>query len=90
MKKLLNKCPICGGKLLYADLCQYTNYYVIGKRGMTLKSKKYKSDNGSMEASFIVCENEDFITDCELTVTTPCDSNIEIYQEKGAFYYDEV
>lgn len=50
--KILNKCPICGGKLEYNTLCQYTNVYYVKKNGDLTKQRKRKEDNGPMDCSF--------------------------------------
>lgn len=68
--QLLNKCPICGGKLYEDNLYQYSRLYEIGKSGKVL-SKYKKGDEGSMECSSIRCENEDFYTDYEMNIIEP-------------------
>lgn len=40
--KILNKCPICGGKLEYNMLCQYTNIYGIKRNGDLTERRKRK------------------------------------------------
>lgn len=50
--KILNKCPICGGKLEYNTLCQYTNVYYVEKNGDLTKQRK--EDNGPMDCSFFL------------------------------------
>lgn len=85
---ILNKCPICGAELEYGSYWQFTKYWKIGKQGKLL-SRCIRSDNsGPMEASFITCVNEDFVTDCDLTVTVPDNSGIEITQFNDVFYWD--
>lgn len=88
MANILNKCPICGGKLEQGSLYQYTRYHTIGKSGKVLRKGARREDNGPMEASFIVCVNEDFMTDCEYTVTVPNDSGIEISQHNDILYWE--
>lgn len=87
--KILNKCPICGGKLEYNMLCQYTNIYGIKRNGDLTERRKRKEDAGSMECGFIACTNEDFMTDCDLTVTVPQNSDITILQIHDHYYYEE-
>lgn len=83
----LYKCPICGGKLEYNMLCQYSNVYGIKRNGKLTEQRKRKEDVGSMECGFISCTNGDFLTDCELNVIEPCDSNVKVYYENSSYYY---
>lgn len=89
MIKILNKCPICGGKLEYNMLCQYTNVFGIKRNGDLTEKRKRKEDNGPMECGFISCVNGDFATDCDLTVTVPQNSRIVVFQQSGCYYYKE-
>lgn len=88
-KKVLSKCPICGGKLIYSALYQYSLNYGIKSDGTITKSRK-KEDIGSMECGFIYCANEecDFMTDCELNSLNH--ANIEIVQDNGIYYYEDI
>lgn len=87
--KTLNKCPVCGGKLEYNALYQYSNIYGIKRNGDLTERRKRKEDAGSMECGFIACVNGDFITDCDLIVTVPQHNNITISQIHGCYYYEE-
>lgn len=89
MSRILNKCPICGGKLEYNMLCQYTDVFGIKRNGELTKKRKKTEDNGPMECGFISCINGDFITDCDLSVTVPQNSKITIFQQSGCYYYEE-
>lgn len=86
MEKLLNKCPICGEKLIYSALMQYSLNFQL-KRNGELSSKGKKRDEGSMECGYIYCTNSNcnFITDCDLD----CENhpNIKIYQSGNKYYY---
>jgi hypothetical protein len=42
-----------------------------------------------MECGFIACANEDFMTDCDLTVIVPQNSDITISQIHDRYYYEE-
>lgn len=83
--KILNKCPVCGGKLEYSHLNQYANVYSIKSNG-ELSKRKRKEDIGSMDCGFISCTDCDFVTNCDLE----CEShkNIEILQINDKYYYD--
>ena len=88
--KILNKCPICGGKLEYNMLCQYTNIYGIKRNGDLAKQRKRKEDAGSIECGFISCANGDFLTDCELNVIEPRINKIKAFQDnKDCYCYEE-
>lgn len=88
-KKVLSKCPICGGKLIYSALYQYSLNYGIKSDGTITKSRK-KEDIGSMECGFIYCANEecDFMTDCDLGSTKY--TNIKIFQRGDTYFYEEL
>ena len=63
-------CPICGGKLHICFFHQYEHVYKLLKNGKM--SKHHKNVYcGSTEESYIRCENNDFMTDCELYVIEP-------------------
>lgn len=64
MRAILNKCPICGSRLTYSVLMQYSLDYQIKSNG-ELSKKCRKQDVGSMEYGFIYCESpdRDFKTD---------------------------
>ena len=85
--QLLNKCPICGGKLLEDNLYQYSRVYEIGKSGKTL-SKYKKVEVGPMECAQIYCVNEDFITDYELNVVLPSEFEGNVFAKNGKYYLD--
>lgn len=90
MSKILNKCPICGGKLIYSQLMQYSNIYSIKINGTLSKNRIRKEDNGPMECGFISCVNEecDFNTDTDHN----CDAypNIKIWQEDCVLFYENI
>lgn len=87
--KILNKCPVCGGKLVFNSLNQYTNVYGIKRNGELTVKRIRKEDNGPMEASFIACESGDFVTDCDLRVVDPSDVRINIFEKGGRYYYEK-
>ena len=86
MKKILNKCPRCGGKLEYSALMQYSNNFYI-KRNGELAKKCRKEDIGTMECGYISCTCCDFVTNCEFECED--NKNIKIWQEGNKFYYDD-
>lgn len=88
MKKLLNKCPICGSKLETDSLWQYSVVATIKKDG-TASKRFHKRDNGPMECMAIRCINNDFSTDYDLVVQTPKNSNILLFSEDGKFFFDD-
>ena len=85
--KILNKCPLCGEKLEYNSLFQYTNVYEILANGKLSKKRKRKEDSGSMECGFISCTNKncDFSTDCDLDVLEH--KEIRVFQDSDIFKY---
>ena len=85
--QLLNKCPICGGKLYEDNLYQYSRIYEIGKSGKTL-SKYKKGGDCPMECAQLYCENKDFITDFEFNVEIPDEFDGRIIRENGKYYID--
>ena len=87
-EKVLNKCPLCGSKLEYCALYQYSIIYNILNNGKLAKKRKKKRDEGSMECGFISCINEDcnFHTDCDLDVEEHI--GIYIYQSGEQFLYE--
>ena len=89
MKKILNKCPLCGNGLEYNSLHQYSLVYKVLKSGKLSAKKIRKEDNGPMECSFLSCENKDcsFVTDCDLMVDSKL--GIEIFFEDETFVYEE-
>ncbi len=88
MGKILNKCPICGGKLEYSELHQYSNIYSVLENGHLSKNRKRKEDNGSMECGYLSCTNKDcdFTTDCDFNVNNH--REIHIYQNGDSLMYD--
>lgn len=87
--KILNKCPVCGGKLVLNSLNQYTIVYGIKRNGELTAKRIRKEDQGPMEASFISCESGDFVTDCDLRVVVPSDARIIIFEKGGKYYYEK-
>lgn len=87
MAKILNKCPICGNKLEYYELMQYSDVYRIKGNGELTKNRVRKGNVGSIECGFISCINCDFVTDCDLK----CSSypHIKIWQKGGKLIYDD-
>ena len=90
MGKILNKCPVCGGKLEYNSLYQYSLVYKILKSGRLSARRVRKEDCGPMECGFITCTNEDceFMTDCDLKVLDN-EVEIDIYTDGETYMYDE-
>lgn len=86
MTKILNKCPICGGRLEYSMLMQFTKDYQIKLNGRLAKNSK-NSDVFPMECGFISCTACDFHTNCDLECEE--DHNIKIYQEDGVYMYED-
>lgn len=88
MAKLLNKCPICGDRLQYSALMQYSDIYKIKSNGKLTKNRIRKEDVGSMECGYISCISCDFITDCSFE----CGSYpyIKIWQNRNQFFYDDL
>lgn len=86
MAKILNRCPICGGRLEYSDLMQYSKDYQIKLNGRLSKNSK-NSDIAPMECGFISCTACDFHTNCELKVEG--NYNIKIYQQGEVFMYED-
>ncbi len=89
MEKLLNKCPICGDKLQYSALMQYSLNYQIKRNGKFSKNGR-KEDIGSMECGYISCMNPDcdFATDCDFNSINHKD--IKIWQQGDKFYYENI
>lgn len=85
--KILNKCPICGGKLEYYELMQYSLDYKIKKNGRLAKRYK-KGEAGPMECGFIGCTICDFLTNCDLEVEEKY-RFIRIYQKGEVFMYED-
>ena len=87
-KCLLNKCPVCGGRIYLDVLYQYSKVYPLSRTGIPAYSKMKKRDNGPMECSAIYCENDDFRTDYDrYNVVEPKHSGIKITVEDDKFYY---
>lgn len=88
MADILNKCPICGNKIEYVALHQYSNIYDVLKSGQLAKKRKKKEDNGSMECGYLSCTNEEcnFCTDCDLHSLNH--NNIRIFQESNIYMYE--
>ena len=88
--KILNKCPVCGGRLEYNLLYQYTKIFGIKKNGELTKKKLRQEDNGPLECGFISCENADFITDCDLNIAEPKNIGIRVFQNRDKLCYEEI
>lgn len=84
---ILNKCPVCGSKLLYNAYHQYSNIYSIKRNGEVSDTRIRKVDNGPLEAGFIHCSNDecDFMTDTELLCASH--RNIYVFQDGAAYKY---
>lgn len=82
----MNKCPICGAKLEYSDLMQFSRDYTIKKNGKVSKKCK-NSDVCPMECGFIACTVCDFHTNCDLEVEE--NPEIKIYQQNDVFMYED-
>lgn len=52
MDRILNKCPVCGSKLQFSNLMQFTRDYTI-KRNGRLSAKSTRSDDCPMDASLL-------------------------------------
>lgn len=90
MSNIMNKCPICSGKLQYNEIHQYSLVSGIKRSGKLTKLQK-REDIGSMECGFISCENGDFLTDCDLKIIEPkeLESKMRIYFTGELFEYEE-
>lgn len=86
MAKTLNKCPICGGRLQYHSMMQFTEDYKIKLDG-TLSKRFKKSDSSPMECGFIACISCNFHTNCDLEVEE--NHNMKIYEENGVYMYED-
>lgn len=86
MAKILNKCPICGARLEYSDLMQFSKDYQIKLNGRLSKNSK-NSSVSPMECGFISCTSCDFHTNCDLECEE--NHNIKIYQEIGVYMYED-
>lgn len=82
MIKILNRCPICGERLEYNFLMQFTRTYKIKLDGKLSKNFK-KNDVCPTECGFISCTNCKFRTDCDLKVEE--NSKIKIYEQNGVY-----
>lgn len=90
MANILNQCPICGSRLEFAALHQYSNIYNITKDGKLSARRIRKTDDGPMECGYISCSNEEcnFNTDCDLEIQIK--TNIRIFQRGSVFMYETV
>ena len=53
-------CPLCGGRIVVSELCQYSMEYVVLKKPYGKLSKKAKKvDNGPIECMIAGCDNSD-------------------------------
>lgn len=86
MTKILNKCPICGERLEYSALMQFTKDYQIKLNGKLSKNSK-NSDVSPMECGFISCTACNFHTNCDLKCEE--NHNIKIYQKNGVYLYED-
>ena len=87
MKKLLNKCPVCGCRLVYSAYIQYTLDSKIKRNGEISKSTS-KSGSNSMECGYLSCENADcdFVTNTNFVCSDHKDIRIDFDGTK--FYYE--
>jgi hypothetical protein len=87
VKKILNKCPICGAKLQYSRMMSFSFDFII-KRNGELSAKAKKGKPGSLECGFISCTGDDcdFVTDCDFECSKY--RHIKIWQQGGGFYYE--
>lgn len=85
---VLNKCPVCGSKLGYAALMQYSNIYGILRNGKLSKRKIRTEDNGPMECGYINCIRPEcgFYTNCDLDVEEH--KGIRIFQNGEIYEYE--
>ena len=88
MAEILNKCPICGSRLEYYSLYQFSKIYDVLKSGKLSARPKRREDEGPMECGFIACTNSEcyFRTNCDLEVEE--DNWYHIHQ-KGDVYMIE-
>ena len=87
---LLNKCPVCGGKLYTDRLMQYGIIHQIGKSGKETHSSYKKSNDGPLDCMAIYCENHDFGTDYDLIIEKPQQlKDMKVFQKNEKFYIDE-
>nr|DAH21845.1 MAG TPA: hypothetical protein [Caudoviricetes sp.] len=87
MSQILNKYPICGSKLQFSNLMQFTRDYTIKKNGR-LSARSTRSCDCPMEASFVACTSCDFVTDCDGKYRDH-ERKIQIYSKDGVMMYDE-
>jgi hypothetical protein len=87
MSQILNKCPICGGKLQFSNLMQFTRDYTIKKNGR-LSAKSTRSDDCPMDAAFVACTSCDFVTNCDGEYKD-YERRIQVYSQDGVMMYDE-
>lgn len=87
MKKIMNKCPYCNGKLEYRALHQYDIVFSITSKG-NLSKRKRKEDVGPVDCGFICCTECDFRTNADYENEN--DKNLCISEEKGKFYYERL
>lgn len=85
---LLNKCPICGGRLLKCCYGQYEDVYRINKNCKINKKKICRTDCGITTKSYIRCENNDFITNIHYDVVEPLEvyGNVFKNEDDGKYY----
>lgn len=85
---LLNKCPICSGKLLKCCYGQYEDVYRMDKNCKINKKKICRTYCGITLESYIRCENNDFSTDCEFNVVKPENvyGNVFKNEDDGKYY----
>lgn len=68
-----DRCPMCGGKIIVSELCQYSMEYVVREKPFGKISKKAKKvDNGPIDCIVAGCNNP----------------YCEAYWEEGKFYID--
>jgi hypothetical protein len=87
VKKILNKCPICGAKLQYSRMMSFSFDSIIKRNGEP-SAKEKKGEVGPLECGFISCTGDgcDFVTDCDLECSNY--PYIKIWQQGCGFYYE--
>lgn len=86
-KKKMNKCPVCGGQLMFEECRQYSVVHFITAHGKASKKAK-RRDYGGSEGSFIYCSNEkcDFVTDTDYKSEKHPD--IQIFEDEQGFWVE--
>lgn len=89
--KLLNKCPVCGGRLREVAYYMFTREYLIKLNGeVSLADCEKSKDTPSDYPCSIRCTECSFITGTDLEVIEPKDLDLYIVKkEDGKYYYDD-